>query len=91
MQENVQAGSDGQLALLPEPSRAEPRGHRRRPKRSSYSAWVHRDAQLYAAIEVAEEIGDARQVDAARRRWREHFRTMPTPVGRRGGRGRRRP
>lgn len=94
MQENLQASAAEQLALLPtppeEPQRRSWTGHRRAPKRSSFSAWVHRDAELYAALEVAEDIGDARQIEQARRRWKEHLRTIPSTVRRRGGRGRRR-
>jgi hypothetical protein len=78
-----QAADSGQLEMLP---RARRQGNRSRPQGPSFSAWIKRDAELHAALEVAEEIGDARQANAARRRWQEHMRTIPPVRRRRGGR-----
>lgn len=75
------------MELLPRPARPVTS---RRPRTSGFSAWVKRDAELFAALEVARELGSSSSVNRAQRSWREHFRTMPTPVGRRGSRGRRR-
>ena len=42
---------------------------------AAYSAWVQRDATLYAALQGARYIGDG--VDQALEAWREHARAMP--------------
>lgn len=73
-----------QLALLP----AAPRPAHTPRRREGFSAWVRREAELYRAVADAEQSGDARQLERARRRWRECMRQMPPSGGRRGRRSR---